>query len=110
LHTEADYPIAQLRDIDAPIYTDLLIHDMGDALSDSLADGDGLAGPRGWRTAPLIGLQFSREFLHDGRATTLRDAVLGHDGNGSEAHASVQLFSNLPDADQTALINFVDSL
>ena len=55
LHTRADYPIAELADIDAPIYTDLLLHDMGDDLSDSLADGEGVATPRTWRTAPLIG-------------------------------------------------------
>ena len=50
----------------------MLLHDMGDGLSDSLADGEGVATPRTWRTAPLIGLRFSREYLHDGRATTLR--------------------------------------
>jgi CxxC motif-containing protein (DUF1111 family) len=110
LHTRADYPIAALADIDAPIYTDLLLHDMGDGLSDSLADGEGVATPRTWRTAPLIGLRFSREYLHDGRATTLYDAVMDHDGNGSEAHASVQLFTNLSAADQAALLTFVGSL
>jgi CxxC motif-containing protein (DUF1111 family) len=110
LHTRADYPIAALADVDAPIYTDLLLHDMGDGLSDSLADGEGVATPRTWRTAPLIGLRFSREFLHDGRAITLLDAVLEHDGNGSQAHASVQLFNNLPAAEQTALLDFVGSL
>jgi CxxC motif-containing protein (DUF1111 family) len=110
LHTRADYPIAALADIDAPIYTDLLLHDMGDALSDSLADGEGAATPRTWRTAPLMGLRFSREYLHDGRATTLHDAVMDHDGNGSEAHASVQLFTNLSAADQAALLTFVGSL
>jgi CxxC motif-containing protein (DUF1111 family) len=110
LHTQPGYPLALLADIDAPIYTDLLLHDMGDGLSDSLAVGDGLAGPRSWRTAPLIGLRFAREFLHDGRVTTVRDAVLAHDSNGSEAHASVQLFSSLSGADQTALLEFVGSL
>jgi CxxC motif-containing protein (DUF1111 family) len=110
LHTQVDYPIPPLADIDAPIYTDLLLHDMGDGLSDSLAEGDGLAGPRTWRTAPLIGMRFAREFLHDGRVSTLLDAVMAHDSNGSEAHGSVQLFSNLSSADQTALLNFVDSL
>jgi CxxC motif-containing protein (DUF1111 family) len=110
LHTQPGYPLALLADIDAPIYTDLLLHDMGDGLSDSLAGADGLAGPRSWRTAPLIGLRFAREFLHDGRVTTVRDAVLAHDSNGSEAHGSVQLFSGLSDADQTALLDFVESL
>ena len=110
LHTRADYPIAALADIDAPIYTDILLHDMGDGLSDSLADGEGVASPRTWRTAPLIGLRFSRELLHDGRAITLLDAVMDHDGNGSEAHASVQLFVNLSAADQKTLLDFVGSL
>jgi CxxC motif-containing protein (DUF1111 family) len=110
LHTQVDYPIPPLADIDAPVYTDLLLHDMGDGLSDSLAVGDGLAGPRTWRTAPLIGMRFAREFLHDGRVTTLQGAVMAHDSNGSEAHGSVQLFSNLSAADQTALLNFVGSL
>jgi CxxC motif-containing protein (DUF1111 family) len=63
-----------------------------------------------WRTAPLIGLRFAREFLHDGRAPTLRDAILAHDSNGSEAHDSVQLFNALSDADQQALLAFVQAL
>ncbi|HVY37892.1 MAG TPA: di-heme oxidoredictase family protein [Polyangia bacterium] len=110
LHTSPSYPIASLADIDAPVYTDLLLHDMGDGLSDSMPDGDGLAGPRMWRTAPLIGLRFSRELLHDGRATTLREAVLAHDSAGSEAHASVQAFNELSDDQQAALLSFVGSL
>jgi CxxC motif-containing protein (DUF1111 family) len=110
MHTRADYPIAQLADIDAPIYTDILLHDMGDGLSDSLADQDGLATPRMWRTAPLIGVRFAREFLHDGRAATVEEAILAHDGNGSEAHASVRAFQNLSDADRQALLDFVGSL
>jgi CxxC motif-containing protein (DUF1111 family) len=110
LHTRADYPIAALADVDAPIYTDMLLHDMGDGLSDSLADGEGVATPSTWRTAPLIGLRFSREYLHDGRATTLLDAVMDHDSNGSEAHGSVQMFMGLTADQQTALLNFVGSL
>ena len=110
LHTRADYPIPPLADVDAPVYTDLLLHDMGDALSDSLAGEDGLATPRMWRTAPLIGLRFSREFLHDGRAPTLHDAVLAHGAEGSEAAGSAQLFSNLSPDDQQALLDFVGSL
>ena len=110
LRTRADYPIPQLAGIDAPVYTDILLHDMGDGLSDSLAGTDGLATPRMWRTAPLIGMRFAREFLHDGRAATVRDAILAHDGNGSEAHDSVQIFNTLSDADQQALLGFVQSL
>ena len=110
LRTRTDYPIPQLAGVDAAVYTDLLLHDMGDALSDSLVDGEGAATPRMWRTAPLIGLRFSREFLHDGRTNTLRDAVLAHGADGSEAAGSAQLFSNFSADDQQALLDFVGSL
>ncbi len=110
LHTRADYPIAALADVDAPIYTDLLLHDMGDGLSDSLNDGEGAATARTWRTTPLIGLRFARALMHDGRATTVADAILAHDGNGSEAHQSVQMFTALTADQQTALLAFVESL
>jgi CxxC motif-containing protein (DUF1111 family) len=69
-----------------------------------------VATARTWRTAPLIGLRFSREFLHDGRAITLQDAVMDHDGNGSEAHDSVQMFLALTPDQQAALLDFVGSL
>ena len=37
LRTRADYPFAPLANTDAPIFSDLLLHDMGDALADGLA-------------------------------------------------------------------------
>jgi CxxC motif-containing protein (DUF1111 family) len=36
--TRADYPIALLAGVDAPVFTDLLLHDMGTALADGAAD------------------------------------------------------------------------
>jgi CxxC motif-containing protein (DUF1111 family) len=110
LRTRADYPIPELAGIDAPVFTDLLLHDMGDALSDSLSGGDGVAGPRDWRTAPLIGLSYFTTYLHDGRAATIRDAILMHDGNGSEAHDSVALFQTLAAPEQDALVQYVGAL
>ena len=55
-------------------YTDLLLHDMGDALADGVREGD--ASSREWKTPPLWGLgllegQGQSRFLHDGRAKTL---------------------------------------
>lgn len=110
LRTRADYPIAQLADIDAPVFTDLLLHNMGDELSDSLSGTDGTAGPRDWRTAPLIGLRFMTTYLHDGRATTIRDAITLHAGNGSEANESVQTFESLMADEQDALVGYVHGL
>jgi CxxC motif-containing protein (DUF1111 family) len=108
LKTSSDYPIRLLADIDAPVFTDMLLHDMGDDLADGVVEGE--AGPRDWRTAPLIGLRFDKSYLHDGRAHTLEEAVLLHDGAGSEAAASVASFRTLSPADHDALLAFVGSL
>jgi CxxC motif-containing protein (DUF1111 family) len=110
MRTRADYPVPTLADVDAPVYSDLLIHDMGDDLADGLGTTDGDANAREWRTAPLIGIRFSRTYLHDGRADNLRDAVLAHDSAGSEAHDSITRFLALPDVDQQLLLDFVDAL
>lgn len=111
LKTRADYPIPQLANIDAPVYTDMLLHDMGDTLADSVVGGnEGEARARDWRTAPLIGLRFNRIYLHDGRASSIDDAVRKHDGPGSEASGSVQLYNALSPADQKALVDFVGAL
>lgn len=110
LRTRADYPIEPLADIDAPIYADLLLHDMGDELADGLAETDGQARSRDWRTAPLIGLRYLTTYLHDGRAKTLRDAISMHDGSGSEAHASIVRFDALSEGDQRSLLDFVGAL
>lgn len=108
LRTRSDYPLAPLAGRDAPVYSDLLLHDMGTALADGMVDES--AGSRQWRTPPLIGLRFFKDYLHDGRAKTVREAVLLHQGPGSEANDSIARFEQLSAADQTALIDFVSSL
>jgi CxxC motif-containing protein (DUF1111 family) len=108
MRTRDDYPIAQLRSIDAPIYSDLLLHDMGLTLADGIADGD--ANWREWKTPPLIGLRFMRTYLHDGRAASIEQAIEMHEGSGSEASASVERFKGLSDADKKELIDFVSAL
>lgn len=108
LRTRADYPVAELAGIDAPVFTDFLLHDLGTALADGLDEGD--ASSREWRTAPLIGLRFNRVLLHDGRARTIEDAVLAHDGEGSEAHASIALFRGLSRSEKASLLAYVGAL
>lgn len=108
LKTRADYPIAALAGIDAPLYSDVLLHDMGDALADGIREGE--ATSRDWRTPPLVGLRFVKRFLHDSRAETLEQAVLAHDSPGSEAAGSVALFRALGEVDRAALLSFVGSL
>jgi CxxC motif-containing protein (DUF1111 family) len=109
LKTRADWPIAAVANIDAAVFTDFLLHDMGTDLADGMAF-EGQAGPRDWRTAPLIGLRFLRSYLHDGRAATVADAIEAHAGPGSEAAVSVDAFHALDATAQSALLAYVNSL
>lgn len=96
-------------------YTDLLVHDMGDGLAD-LAD-DGALSPatdaREWRTAPLWGLGqratkgLATTLLHDGRARSILEAILWHDGEAAPARRAA---AGLSAADRAALIAFLESL
>jgi CxxC motif-containing protein (DUF1111 family) len=108
LKTRSDYPIRSLAGIDAPVYTDFLLHDMGTDLADGVPDGD--AGPREWRTAPLVGLRFAPALLHDGRAETVEEAVRAHQSEGSEANPSIARFLALSELDRRELVAFVEAL
>lgn len=87
------------------IYSDLLLHDMGPGLDDKIVQGD--AGGADWRTTPLVGLGTHDRYLHDGRADTLRDAILAH---GGEAEIVRQRFFDLDDAQQREILSFLRSL
>jgi CxxC motif-containing protein (DUF1111 family) len=108
LRTRADWPTPQLAGIDAPVFTDLLLHDMGAELADGQQEHG--AGPRDFRTAPLIGLRHLASYLHDGRARTLREAVLAHGAAGSEAAGTVERFEALDSEEQDLLLAFVGGL
>lgn len=109
LATRADYPIAQLAGIQAPVFTDLLVHDMGPELADGVTDGDAasVANGRSWRTAPLIGLRFYRTYLHDGRAHSVEEAILAH---GGEATISIDAFRELDANARQTLLDYVEAL
>jgi CxxC motif-containing protein (DUF1111 family) len=85
-------------------YSDFLLHDMG-ALGDGIEQGTALG--RDMRTAPLWGLRFTNEYLHDGRAQTLDQAVLQHDGEG---RASRDRFAALSEDEKQKLRAFLRSL
>lgn len=113
MNTRADYPVENLAGIEAYVYTDLLLHNMGSDLADGLpadASVDGEASSFDWRTAPLIGLRFNRTYLHDGRAKTIEDAVVMHRGSGSEANDSLDRFEALSPSDRDTLLEFVGAL
>jgi CxxC motif-containing protein (DUF1111 family) len=88
-----------------PLYSDLLLHDMGPTLGDGMPQG--FAGPNDFRTAPLWGVRASAPYLHDGRAATLEEAVLLHDGEAAPARAR---FFALSPAARAALLAFLDVL
>jgi uncharacterized integral membrane protein (TIGR00698 family) len=87
------------------LYSDLLLHDMGPALDDKIVQGD--AEGRDWRTAPLAGLGLRKRYLHDGRAATLRDAIVAHGGEGGIVR---NRFLDLREGEQQALYRFLDGL
>ncbi|MDP3274627.1 MAG: di-heme oxidoredictase family protein [Deltaproteobacteria bacterium] len=105
LATRDDYPLGAIAGRPAEVFTDVLLHDMGDALADGVREAG--ANHRQWRTAPLIGVRHLRSFLHDGRATSLAQAVAMHRGERSEANASIDTFDALAPADQRALLSYV---
>ena len=89
----------------------MLVHDMGDGLADGVSDGE--ANGREWRTPPLWGIGLTKTvnpnatWLHDGRARTLLEAVLWHDGAGKPARDRVVAMTPEERAD---LIRFLESL
>ena len=92
-------------------YTDLLLHDMGEGLADNSPDF--LANGQEWRTPPLwgIGLFYivngHTEYLHDGRARNLEEAILWHDG---EAEGAKNKFMALNKRQRDQLIQFLNTL
>jgi CxxC motif-containing protein (DUF1111 family) len=81
--------------------SDFLVHDMG-SLGDLIGnDGDSVATTRLMRTAPLWGLHLRTKYLHDGRASTITDAIHAH---GGQAAQSVRNFDSLGTGDRNAML------
>ncbi len=89
----------------AEIFGDLKRHDMGPGLAETI-DEIG-TGESVWLTKELWGVGSTAPYLHDGRATTLTEAILEH---GGEAESTRIAFESLLDGDQEALIAFLDNL
>lgn len=106
-----EHEIDALSNRDVTLYSDMLLHDLGDTLADNRPDES--ADGREWRTAPLWGMRIAREFLngqlfllHDGRANSVGEAIGLH---GGEAAAARDAFLAMAPEDQAALIDFVES-
>lgn len=114
-----------------PLFSDLKRHHMGSGLCTShpqSTDNGEIKAVAGdvFLTRPLWGVADTGPWLHDGRATSLQDAILLHaaasgpgqechtaDGNAppeSEAKAAVEHFMQLPLDDKKAVIAFLETL
>jgi len=96
--------IAVLDRKSVPLYSDLLLHNMG-SLGDGIAQGT--ARPKEMRTAPLWGLRVRGLFLHDGRAGTVDAAIRMHDGEADHAR---DRYNKLDPRDQRQLLEFLNSI
>jgi CxxC motif-containing protein (DUF1111 family) len=133
--TSPHHPFSELSDQTIHPYTDLLLHDMGPEMADTLGEGEATGSE--WRTAPLWGVGLSagvtggvaggpitgdpglfgldspefstpvHTYLHDGRAQSLEEAILWHGGEGSSSRTQYQ---GLAQEDKDQLIKFLESL
>jgi CxxC motif-containing protein (DUF1111 family) len=119
-----------LRNVQAHLYSDLLLHHMGSDLADNVTQG--LAEGDMFRTTPLWGLGQRLFFLHDGRTSDLLTAIAAHASAKSEnqnddrsfqnsanhgynyppseATAVIRRFNALPAIDKQAILDFLRSL
>lgn len=92
-------------------HTDLLLHDLGPGLADGFTEG--VANGREWRTPPLWGIGHTKavskhtQFLHDGRARNLLEAILWH---GGEAEGARNLVVDMMPAERQNLLDYLNSL
>ncbi len=110
-HVTGDAELEELAQQTIWPYTDLLLHDMGEALSDHrpsfAAEGNE------WRTPPLWGIGLVETvndhllLMHDGRARGFAEAILWH---GGEAEASADAFKAMSADERATLVRFLESL
>ncbi len=112
--------VGALSNVQANLFSDLLVHHMGPCLADNIVQGN-VQGDE-FRTAPLWGVGQRVFFMHDGgvgltiSGTDIVQAIGRHScaANGrfpaSEANAVITAFNNLSKTNQQAIVNFLRSL
>jgi mono/diheme cytochrome c family protein len=86
-------------------YSDLLLHDMGRDNTDFLIVGS--ATEQEYRTQPLWGVSLYENYLHNGSAQSIEDAILAHDGEADGSRIAYQLLTT---EDRADLLDFLNSL
>lgn len=87
------------------LYGDLKRHDMGESLAEAIDEGR--VGNSTFITETLWGVGSTPPYLHDGRATTLIEAIAYH---GGDALDSRDAFMEASTADQADLLAFLNNL
>ena len=84
------------------IFSDFKRHDLGPNFHERNYDG---SIRREFVTAPLWGVGTTAPYGHDGRSINLAEVILRH---GGEAQASRDAFARLSDAQQSAILDFLE--
>ena len=87
------------------LFSDLKRHDMGPELAESVDEVG--TGSSTWMTSRLWGVGSTAPYLHDGRASTLTEAILFHGGEGADAR---ERFLQAETSEQESLIAFLNNL
>jgi len=97
-------------------YSNLLLHDLGHVLAGGTGSYGEAVTPPGsttvpvaseWKTPPLWGVADSAPYLHDGRAETLSEAILAHNGEASGVTAN---YKALGPSEQDEILAFLKTL
>jgi CxxC motif-containing protein (DUF1111 family) len=92
-------------------YSDFLMHDMGPALADNggatVGRIQGRARGNQWRTTPLWGIRLKATFLHDGRTTSIDEAI---DAHGGESQVVADRYRALNATEQADLVAYLRTL
>jgi CxxC motif-containing protein (DUF1111 family) len=105
LSSENTTVITALSNKSVPLYSDLLLHNMG-TLNDGIAQG--AATPNQMMTPPLWGLRYKIPYLHDGRATNSIDAAIR--AHAGDALPAATRYINLSTTQQQQLVAFLNSI
>lgn len=111
IQTGNTHTVTALRNQTIRPYTDLLLHDMGEQLSDNANDFKATGSE--WRTQPLWGIGLIQlvnghtNLMHDGRARNVEEAILWH---GGEAQKAKDKYKKLTKAERDDLLAFINSL
>jgi hypothetical protein len=102
-HSPVQFPNAPKGGVRVPLFADLKRHDMGPELSENF----GSELDAFFTTARLWGIWDTAPYLHDGRATTLVEAIALH---GGEAQAARDAFVALTDAEKAQFLAYLATL